>query len=359
MQKCLLALASVTFAAVVLSGPADGAEKLTVVLAQNTIGPNEAFNAYIPKHLGFFQEEGLDVEFQTSAGGTQVIQLVTGGRALIGLVSVPSLIIAKQKGVPIVAVYNYQRKHATAIAVAANGPIKNPRDLRGKRIGVFSMTSMRTFDGKAMVKAAGLDPDKDVTWLPVGIGAQAASALSRGEVDALSLWDSTYVDIENLGFALTYFTFPFQKDLFGLSYIATQQTVAAQPDVLVRFLRAVAKGTVFAQSSLQAAVCVYFEATGDLRTASDRQRSVRNASKVVQANLVNSELPSPSSLHGSYPSAEGWKSNEKYYREIGILDRELPPSEYFLADAKFYEAINNFDRQAIAAKAHSYTCRAF
>ena len=81
-----------------------------------------------------------------------------------------------------------------------NRPTQIDWNLKGKRIGVFSMTSMRTFDGKAMVKAAGLDPDKDVSWVPVGIGAQAATALSRGDVDALTLWDSTYTDIENLGF---------------------------------------------------------------------------------------------------------------------------------------------------------------
>ena len=354
-------LVAVVALAVALAAPGAGAaaEKITVVLGQSTIGPNEAFNAYIPKHLGYFQEEGLEVDYQTSGGGTQVIQLLTTGRAQIGLVSVPSIIIGRQKEVPIVAIYNYQRRHATAIAVPAGSPIKEAKDLKGKRIGVFSMTSMRTFDAKAMVKAGSLDPERDVTWVAVGLGAQAAAALTRGDVDALSLWDSTYVDIENIGIKLRYFTFPFQKDLFGLSYIATQRTLTTQREMLVRYLRAVVKSTVFAQTNPAAAVCVYFEATGDLRTAADKDKRVSDALNIVKANLVNAELPAGSPLHGTYPSPEVWKSNEKYYREIGIVERDLPASDYYLADRAFYEAINNFDRAAVVAKAKTYTCRAY
>jgi hypothetical protein len=54
-----------------------------------------------------------------------------------------------------------------------------------------------------------------------------------------------------------------------------------------------------------------------------------------------------------------WKSNEKYYRDIGIVDKELAPSEYFVSDSAFYDAINKFDRQPIVAAAHSYSCRSF
>lgn len=359
MSLPVVTLAILVAAVLCFAPPGAVAEKVTVVLAQSIIGPNEAVNAFIPRHLGYFQEEGLEVDFQTSGGGTQVIQLVSTGRAQLGLVSVPSLIIARQKDVPIVAVYNYQRKHATAIAVLADGKIQGARDLKGKRIGVFSMTSMRTFDGKAMVKAAGLDPEKDVSWIPVGIGAQAATALSRGDVDALTLWDSTYTDIENLGVKLKYFTFPFQKDIFGLSYIVTQQTLASQRDLVIRVLRAVAKATVFAQANPQAGVCAYFDSTGDLRTASDRDKRVRDALTLLKTNLKAVELPNPTTLYGSYPSPEVWKANERYYRELGIVERELPASDYFLADRAFYEAVNKFDARAVVAAAQAYKCQAY
>jgi NitT/TauT family transport system substrate-binding protein len=357
---CKLRALFVSLVAVLgLCNHAGAAEKFTVILAQTTISVNEAINTFVPKHLGYFKEADLDVELQTSAGGTQIIQLLTAGRAQIGLVSAPSLIIARQKGVPVVAVYNYQRKHATAIAVAAEGKIKEPKDLRGKRIGMFSMTSMRTFDGKAMIKAAGLDPDKDVTWVPVGFGAQAAGALTRGDVDALTLWDSTYVDIENLGVKLKYYTFPFQDDLVGLGYITTHKVLASQRDTLIRYLRAVAKATVFAQANPKAAVCAYYDATGDLRTASNKEKTIQDALNLLKSNLANLELPSSSTSLGSYPGADVWKSNEKYYRDIGIVDKELAPSEYFVADTTFYDAINKFDRQPIVAAAHSYSCRSF
>ena len=73
----------------------------------------------------------------------------------------------------------------------ADGPIKDPKELKGKKIGVMSMGASRTLDGFAMTQAAGLDPKTDVEWLPVGFGVQAALALQRGDVQALVLWDLT------------------------------------------------------------------------------------------------------------------------------------------------------------------------
>ncbi len=342
---------------VMTAAPALAAEKFVVVVGQSTIGPNEAVTSIVPQHLGYFKEEGLEVEFQTSTGGTPIIQLLATGRVDMGMLPVSGLMLGRQRGVDVVAVYNWLTKHATSIAVLADGKIKTPADLRGKQIGVYSMTSTRAFDGRAMVKAAGLDPDKDVKWLAVGFGAQAAAALTRGDVQALALWDAAYADIENLGMKLQYFTFPFQNDLLGYTYSTTDRRLKAGRESIVGFLRGVAKGTVFSMANPRAATCVYFEATGELKAAADKERTFRNTLNIVKNNLANAELSTPSTRWGSFPGPETWKINEKYYREIGVVSKELPATDYFVSDRAFYEAINKFDANAIAAQAKNYTCR--
>jgi NitT/TauT family transport system substrate-binding protein len=331
------------------------AAKVTLVLGQTTAASNEAFNVFVPLRLGYFKEEGIELEYQTSQGGTQAMQLVSAGQADVGLSSVPGVLLAREKGIPAVAVYDYLPGHATALATLRDGPIKQASDLKGKKIGIISMSSTRTFDGRAMVKAAGLDPDKDVEWLPVGFGAQAAAALTRGDVAALALWDATYVDIQNEGINLKFFTFPFQKDLIGFVYFTTDPKFKQRRDDLIKFFRATAKGTVFATASPEAATCAYLEETKGLEQARDRKKTFQNTLNVVKNNVENGARPPGVELWGAW-GKEAWAVNQKYYRELGVVKGDVAPEQNFVGDETFYKAINDFDAEKIRKQAREYKC---
>lgn len=355
MRRAFLAMAvAATVAAA--SSAAGAAEKLSLILGQSAVTSNEAFNVFVPIELGYFKDEGLEVEYQTSQGGTQAIQLLSAGQADIGLSSVPGVILARQKGIEAVAVYNYLRAHSTALAVLEGGPIKQPADLKGKKIGVVSMSSTRTFDGRAMVTAAGLDPDKDVTWVPVGFGAQAAAALTRGDVSALALWDATYVDIENTGVNLNLFTFPFQKDLVGYVFISTDDKIAERKDALAKFLRAIAKGTVFAAANPEGAACLYLKASGDIKQARDKEKALADATNVVINNVANAKRASEDVLWGSWPE-NAWAVNLKYYQNLGVIQGDAPALDsLYIDDPDFYRTVSDFDAKAVMEQAKSYKC---
>jgi NitT/TauT family transport system substrate-binding protein len=336
--------------------PAAAQTDITLVLGQSAVTSNEAFNVFVPLHLGYFKDEGLKLEYQTSQGGTQVVQLLSAGKADVGLAAVPGVILGRQQGINIVASYNYLRRHSTALAVLADGPIKNPKDLKGKLIGVVSMAATRTFDGRAMVKAAGLDPDKDVQWVPVGFGSQAATALSRGTVAALSLWDATYVDMQNQGVNLKFFTFPFQEELVGYVYVTTDAKLASRKEDLIKFFRAVTKGTVFATANPEAAACIYLTASGDIRQAKDKEKALRDAVNVVKDNVKNAARSNPTELWGSFPP-NSWETNVRYYQELGVVKGDVPPaSSLSISDESYYKAINDFDSAKVVEQAKSYKC---
>lgn len=337
--------------------PAAAQADFTLILGQSAVTSNEAFNVFVPLQLGYFKEEGLKFDYQTSQGGTQVIQLLSAGKADVGLSSVPGVILGRQQGVNIKAAYNYLRGHSTGIAVLADGPVKDAKDLKGKVIGVVSMASTRTFDGKAMIRAAGLDPDKDVQWLPVGFGAQAAAALTRGTVAALALWDATYVDMQNQGVKLKIFTFPFQKDLIGYVYVTTDDKFAARRADLAKFFRAVTKGTVFAKVSPEAAACLYLTASGDIRQAKDKDKALRDAVNVVKDNVKNAERSNDRQLWGSFPD-KSWEINTKYYLDLGVVKGNPPPADSLsISDAAYYKTINDFDAAKIVEQAKAYKCQ--
>src|SRR5206468_3251632 len=57
-------------------------------------------------------------------------------------------------------------------------------DLKGKKIGVSSVGSSSDIATRAALKKLGLDPDKDVTIVPVGSAAQRTAAMLSGAIDA-------------------------------------------------------------------------------------------------------------------------------------------------------------------------------
>ena len=357
MARVFVAILTMAIAATAVVSPARASEKLVLILGQSAVTSNEAFNVFVPMELGYFKKEGLDVEYQTSQGGTQAVQLLAAGKADIGLSSVPGVMLGRQKGIKIVAVYDYLRSHATALAVLDGGPIKKPSDLKGHKIGVVSMSATRTFDGQAMIKAAGLDPDKDLTWVPVGFGAQAAAALSRGDVSALALWDATYADMRNKGFKLKMFTFPFQKDLMGYVYISTDDKIAARKPEMAKFFRAVAKATVFASANPEAAACLYLQVSGDIKQAKDKQKALRDATNVVKDNVRNATRESGDVLWGSWPK-DAWAVNLKYYQDRGVVKGDAPPANaLYLGDPDFYKEVNDFDADEVIREAKAYKCK--
>ena len=58
------------------------------------------------------------------------------------------------------------------------------------RLGVQSMGSAGTTFGRAFVQQAGLDPEKDVSFLPIGVGAQAVTSVRQKLVDGVVYWDA-------------------------------------------------------------------------------------------------------------------------------------------------------------------------
>jgi NitT/TauT family transport system substrate-binding protein len=353
MQRFKFILAA---ACAVVATQAMAADPFVLMFGQKTATASETRSYFVPKHLGFFKEEGLDVTLQPTDGATQEMQLLAAGRGDAGLGAPPAVLLARGSGAKVRAIFNSVPFHGTAIAVMADGPIKDPKELKGKKIGVMSMGASRTLDGFAMTQAAGLDPKADVEWLPVGFGVQAALALQRGDVQALVLWDLTYADMEANGFKLRYFTFPFQQGIFGYVYVSTDEKMATRRADIIKVVRSGAKATLFAMTNPEAAACIYLKESGRWDTAADKAKAYQAAVAVVKLDAGH-----PRDIAagiGTFPPG-GWEKVRDYYFSLGIIKDKLPAEDYYVSDAAFYAEANNFDKEKIAAMARSYanTCK--
>ncbi len=338
-----------------IGNPAHAAKPFTLMFGQQTATSSESRSYFIPKALGWFKDEGIDVTLQPTDGATAEMQILAAGKGDAGLGAPAAILLARNAGAKIRAIFLISAESGTSIAVLADGPIKEPMDLKGKKIGVMSMGASRTLDGYAMAQAGGLDPKTDVQWLPVGFGVQAGLALQRNDVQALALWDITYADMEANGIKMRYFTFPFQKDIFGYVYATTDEMLATRRDDLIRVIRSSAKAEIFERTNVEAAACIFLTESGRWASSPDKAKDYKKTVDMMRKDFQGPVRPE--GQIGTFPP-KAWEIVRDYYYKLGVIKDKLPPEDYYLTDASFYQQANAFDRSQIEALAHNYknTC---
>ena len=112
---------------------AHAAEKITYLLPAPAFLP--AFSPWmLAKHLGYYDEEGLDVTFQTARGGVDVAKQVGAGNAVIGGGIGDTSMIVRANGVPVKAVAVLGGRSLMQLAARADRGINSPADLKGKTV---------------------------------------------------------------------------------------------------------------------------------------------------------------------------------------------------------------------------------
>ena len=139
----------------------------------------------LAEQLGYFKEQGLDVEINDFAGGAKALQSLIGGSVDVVTGAYEHNIRMQAKGQDIRAVIELGRYPAINILVRKDRPYKTAADLKGMKIGVSAPGSSTQLVAQYVMVQAGLKPD-DASFIGVGLGAAPVAAIKKGDIDALS-----------------------------------------------------------------------------------------------------------------------------------------------------------------------------
>jgi NitT/TauT family transport system substrate-binding protein len=198
-RRCALVLAIGTWAA--MSGLAVAAEpvekpKLVISDAAQTI---QFLPATVAQRLGYFKDEGLDVDLVVFAGGAKALEALIGGSADItsGAFQQAILMAAKDQQLTVFAGQSFS---STSLIVGKPhaATFKSVKDMKGWKIGVTAPGSgTHMFLGK-ILNDNGLSLS-DVSVIGVGSGPSAVAALERNLVDAILNADPVTTTLQNEG----------------------------------------------------------------------------------------------------------------------------------------------------------------
>lgn len=230
----------------------------------------------VAKSLGFFAQEGLDVQIRYGAGAGLAAQLTANNQVDVSVITYEPIIIGHGKGLNGRIFYQTTSRLIYYIAVLEDSSINTAADLKGKKIGVVSLGSAATTVSKSILRSAGLTA-ADATFLPAGFGDQAANALRSGQVDALALWDGGYASMVSSGMKLRFIRHPKLLDGGNAGLFASDQTIAQRADDLRKFARAYTKATIFMEANPDAAIRIFWKANPGARRAGDEAEVMRRA----------------------------------------------------------------------------------
>ena len=229
-----------------------GGSAETTTITVGTLPIANAAPMYLGMKKGFFEEEGLKIEPQVGEGGAALIPSLISGDAQFAFVGVIPAITAVAKNVPIKIVTSSDDAAATeqkdwqTLVVPKGSPIKSIEDLPGKTIAVNALRGLAEVVISRSLEKHGVDY-RDVKLLEVPFPEMPA-ALAQKRVDAALLTEPFLSAVLAEGGkqidAPSVETVPnFPNGV----YVATEQYIAENGDIVDRFARAMNRSLEYAQ----------------------------------------------------------------------------------------------------------------
>lgn len=215
---------------------------------------------------GDFENVGLDVHVQVPSDPSTPLRLLAAGKVDAAISYEPEVLLARQQGEQVVSVAAIVQKPLTSIVSLASKHITSPAQLRGKRVGDAGIPYQHAYL-TTILQHAGV-PVSSVT--EINVGDNLVPALLSGRIDAVlgAYWNYEAIELAQMHKR----TNVIRMDQVGVpSYnelvVAVRaSTIINHPDVIRRFVQALARGYESARSDPTAAVQNLVQASPGLVT---------------------------------------------------------------------------------------------
>lgn len=181
--------AAVALALIVLGNPGSAqAQKMDKVTVAGWSKPiSEITNLLAEPDKGFFRKRGIELGYLSGTGGGSAVKNMLTGRADVAFTDPASFYHALDRGAKLIAIYNIYPQNVFNVVSPKSRNITKPSDLKGKKIGVYSLSSGTRQNLQVLLHQVGLT-EKDVSVRVTGLLNFAP--VIQGQVDATAATDT-------------------------------------------------------------------------------------------------------------------------------------------------------------------------
>jgi NitT/TauT family transport system substrate-binding protein len=267
----------------------------------------------VAKQMGFYEAEGLELRFQAGGPNIDGVAVIAAGRFEVGQVSSsPSLMLAASQDLPVRCFAAGAQEHPFSYISRAGKPVREPRDLIGKKIGTQStaVILLRALLAKHNIA------EREVTIIPIGADM---SPLMTGQVDVITGWLTNTTALRVIPDPVVMRLWDTGVRLYALPYYATAQTIERRADVLARFLRATGRGWAEAYANRDQAVDFLIREFPNLNRADERE-----AADVMLKYAFGTKTATEG---WGAMDPDVWREQIELYAQLGQFSRRTPRLE--------------------------------
>jgi NitT/TauT family transport system substrate-binding protein len=271
---------------------------------------------------GYYKAEGLDVTVEPGNGSGIVAQSVGNGNDTFAAVDGGTMMNLRSKGLRVKAIMGILQRSPLSIVYRESSDIQKPKDLEGKKIGVTNGEAPLILL-PAFLKVTGVDASK-VSLINADPASKEAILLA-GQVDGVLNFNFLAVPpLEEHGLKVKTFNYAdYGINVPGLSLIARNEFLDAEPDLARKFVRATVKAYEWTVAHPEEAI--------DILIAANPNEKIPKSSSLriltLSFPLLHSETTKNKPL--GVMAKEDWAKAEDLLVQYQGMKRVSSPDQYF------------------------------
>ena len=244
---------------------------------------------YVAHGLGFFEEEGLDVEIVLTSGADNVMAAVLSGDADIGFSGSEATIYVYNGGEEdyVMTFAGLTQKDGSFLVSREKYDNFTLKDLKGKTVIGGRQGGMPEMTFEWVLRQNGIDPKKDLTIDTSVAFAAMEGAFIGGNGDFVTLFEPNATSVEKNGFG---YVVAYIGELGGevpyTAYNARKSYIEENPEIIEKFTRAVNKGLEYVNT-----------------------HTAEEIARIVNEYFPDTSLTDMTTIVNRYKDGEAWKKN--------------------------------------------------
>ncbi|WP_245809658.1 ABC transporter substrate-binding protein [Cohnella massiliensis] len=288
------------------------AELTKVTQVTNWFAEPEHGGQYAALAKGFYEEAGLDMTIQAGGPGISSTQIVAGGNAEFGMGQADEILLARENGIPLVAIAATFQKNPQGI-MFHKGKFKDLSELNGHKIYVGSGVTYWEY----LKRAYELD---DVTELKY-TGSLANFVADPDSATQIYITSEPFT-MQQEGVEVDYFlNYDLGYKQYGNVLYTTEEYIEKHPEIVKAYVEASIKGWDYYKDNVEEINKVMQEKNPDLK---------------LEAMAYGAQAQEPLVYGGDaetygvgYMNEEIWKGLQQQLIEIGLLKEAEPLENVF------------------------------
>jgi NitT/TauT family transport system substrate-binding protein len=274
---------------------------------------------YVGVDKGYFAEAGIELEFDYSFE-TDGVALVGANELPFALVSGEQVLLARAQGLPVVYIMAWFQDYPVAVVAKTDQAIREPADLRGKRIGLPGLFGANYIGLRALLETAGVQ-ESEVTLESIGFNQVEALASDQQQV-IVGYVSNEPVQLEALGYAIDVIRVADYVQLASNGLITNETTIAENPDLVRRMVRAFSRALADTIADPEAAFEISKKYVEGL---ADADQTVQKEVLAVSINIWRTDRL-------GYTDPQSWENMYQVLREMDLLSQSLDLQQAFTND---------------------------